>query len=197
MRIRQVIVTVFEESSFIKRANHLPAVKNKTGTLIYCRLAETWSFSSLYENQGVVLNKARGKHSARVQHWSRQQNGAIIVMYFYMWHVGTGRDHWVFFSITKEHKKFARSSSRGSGIQTATWESRWGSWRRYCACMSIPAVRDTAAVVVRKESLLLNAGETLELSHDRQLQSFLSQDWHDAKSLFCPSSSAACRGKQC
>lgn len=206
MRIRQVIVTVFEESSFIKRAIHLPAIKNKTGTLIYCRLAETWSFSSLYENQGVCLNKPREKRGvARTDAlWKRLNISALksttetrairppTTLLWCILHVtcGTGRDHWVFFSVTKEQKKFVVHPP-GVWNLNSTWESRWGSWMRYllpwygdtccerygrCCCSSQDAFR--------KESLLLNAGEALELSQDRQLQSFLSQT--DTKSLFCP-----------
>lgn len=58
-----------------------------------------------------------------------------------------------------------------------------------CRGTVIPAVRDTAAVVdaFRKESLLLNAGEALELSHDSSVISLrLTPRGCDAKSLFCP-----------
>lgn len=129
MRIRQVIVTVFEKSSFIKRAIHLPAVKNKTGTLIYCRLPETWSFSSLYENQGVCLNN-REEIARTDALWKRLNISALksttetrewyglplhYCDVFYMWHV-------VLAEITECFSPLQRSIKslwfipRGSGI---------------------------------------------------------------------------------
>lgn len=178
MRISQVIVTVFEESSFIKRAIHLPAVKNKTGTVIYCRLPETRSFSSLYENQGVCSNNPEEslaqtlcENSLIFQLWSRRESETashyIIVMYFTcdMW-------YWVFFSVTKEHKKWLWLP--GGVESNSTCESRWRSWRGIPA---IPAVRYALVIlsVSSGKSLLLNAREALELL--QELESFLS-DWH-------------------
>lgn len=175
MRISQVIVTVFEESSFIKQAIHLPAVKNKTGTLIYCRLPETRSFSSLYENQGVCLNNPEEslaqtlcENSLIFQLWSRRERREsetashyIIVMYFTcdMW-------YWVFFSVTKEHKKLLWIP--GGVEPNSTCESRWRSWRGFPA---VPAVS-------LGKSLILNAREAFELS--QELESFLSDGHGDA-----------------
>lgn len=154
MRIRQVIVTVFEESSFIKRAIHLPAVKNKTGTLIYCRLAETWSFSSLYENQGVCLNKPRGKYSAlcsALKSTTETERYGLPLHYcdvFCMWHVVLAEITKCFSPLQRSIKSFP-FIPRGSGIQTAPGRAdgdRDGGI--CCRGTAIPAVRDTAAVVV-------------------------------------------------
>lgn len=129
MRISQVIVTVFEESSFIKRAIHLPAVKNKTGTVIYCRLQRP-DHSALFMKIKVFVQTAQRNHSHRRSVFQKRRetraNGLhyIIVMYFTcdVW-------YWVFFSVTKEHKKCLPGGVESS----STCESRW---RR-----GVPAVR--------------------------------------------------------
>lgn len=130
MRIRQVIVVVLEESSFIKQAIHLPAVKNTTGTLIYCRLAENWSFSSLYENEGV--------HNRNAEHLSgKVDNGYerairfshdMVCDVFGVWHVVRGEISECF-CVTKEHKKFVVHPP-GAWNLNSTCESRWGSRMR-------------------------------------------------------------------
>lgn len=203
MRIRQVIVTVFEKSSFIKWAIHLPAVKNKTGTLIYCRRPETWSFSSLWKSRCLFKQQGGNRsHRRSVKTAScfstevdNREQRAIRPPTTLLWcilHVtcGTGRDHWVFFSVTKEHKKFVVHPP-GVWNLNSTWESRWGSWKRVRRRYLLPRYSDTccercgrcccsAQDAFRKESLLLNGREALEPSHESS--SRFSQTDRDSQS---------------